>query len=351
MKRETSNNIRLGLFVILALIAFTAAVYYIGSRQNLFGATIRVSSYFQNVKGLQTGNNVRYAGIDIGSVVAIDIVDDSTLRVDMSLEKRVQPYLRTDSEAQIASDGLVGNMVINIKPGSSDEPRLAPGAILPSYEPIATQEMLNTLGTTNENIALLSAYLLETVKNINEGKGTLAMLLRDSVLATELRGSMVALRQTATSLSVLSDDLRRTVADVNAGEGNLGYLLRDTSLAYQIDRLGYQVNDLVATEVAPALADLHRTSAEMVETSTKLHDLVRQLDPEEGLVGAVLQDSAVARDFRETMESVNEGAARFNESMEALQHNFLLRGFFKKQERQAKRAARRAAQENAELDP
>jgi phospholipid/cholesterol/gamma-HCH transport system substrate-binding protein len=351
MKRETSNNIRLGLFVIAALVAFTVAVYYIGSRQNLFGATIRVSSYFQNVKGLQTGNNVRYAGIDVGSVVAIDIVDDSTLRVDMLLEKRVQPYLRTDAQAQIGSDGLVGNMVINITPGSSEMPALAPGAVLPSYEPIATQEMLNTLGTTNENIALLSAYLLETVQNINKGRGTLAMLLRDSMVAEDLRASMIALRQTATSLSALSNDLRRTVADVSAGEGSLGYLLRDTSLAYQVDQLGLQVNDLIATEVAPALSDLHQTSTEMAEISAGLNDLVAQFDSSQGLAATVLRDTAVAQDLRETMESVNEGAARFNENMEALQHNFLLRGFFKKQERQAKKAARQAAREKAELNP
>lgn len=350
MKREMSNNIRLGVFVIAALLAFTVAVYYIGSRQNLFGATFQISAYFHNVKGLQTGNNVRYAGIDVGSVVAIEIVNDSTLQVDMVLEKRVQPYLRQDAVAQIGSDGLVGNMIINISPGTQGPP-LASGAMLSSYEAIETQEMLNTLGTTNDNIALLSAYLLETVQHINEGEGTLSLLLRDSSLATELKVSVMALRQTASSLASLSNDLRTAVAAVNAGEGNLGYLLRDTSLAYRVDHLGDQIDDLLDTEVSPLLTDLRQTGREARAASEELNRLLGEMDDQDGLVGTILQDTAVSRDFRETMESVNAGAERFNENMEALQHNFLLRGFFKKQERQARKAARRAAREHAELNP
>ena len=348
MKREMSNNIRLGFFVIASLVLFAITVYYIGSRQNLFGSTYELSAYFRNVKGLQTGNNVRYAGIDVGSVRAIEIVDDSTLRVDMVLEERVRPYLRQDARARIGSDGLVGNMIINITPGSSQSPALESGAILSSYESIETQEMLNTLDATNENIALLSAYLLETVQQVNEGRGTVAMLLRDSTLAGELGAAVVALRQTATSLSALSGDLRRVVADVAAGEGNLGYLLRDTSLAYRVDDLGGRVDELVDEEVAPLLADLRQTGREARAASQELHRLLAQMDAREGLVGTVLHDTTVTRDFRETMEQVSAGATRFNENMEALQHNFLLRGFFKKQARRAEKEARRA---NAELEP
>ena len=348
MKRDTSNNIRLGIFVIAALVAFTVAVYYIGSRQNLFGATFRISSHFHNVKGLQTGNNVRYAGINVGSVVAIEIVDDSTLRVEMLLEKRVQPYLRADARAQIGTDGLVGNRVINITPGSSQGPALESGAILPSSETVETQEMLNTLETTNDNIALLSASLLETVRQVNDGEGAIGMLLRDSSLAGELRTSLIALRQTTTALAALSADLRRTVAAVDAGEGNLGYLLRDTSLAYRVDHIGNEIDELLATEVAPLLSDLRQTGRETKAAGQELNRLLAELESGQGPLGTLLRDTSVARDLRETMESVNAGAEKFNENMEALQHNFLLRGFFKKQERRARK--NKSAEEGERLE-
>ena len=117
MKKTNSQKVRLGLFVIISTILFVVAVYLIGQRQNMFQKTFTISAYFQNVNGLQKGNNVRYSGINIGIVKGINMVNDSTIKVDMTIEEGILSHIKKNAIATIGSDGLVGNMIINIVPG------------------------------------------------------------------------------------------------------------------------------------------------------------------------------------------------------------------------------------------
>ncbi|MCB0616540.1 MAG: MCE family protein, partial [Phaeodactylibacter sp.] len=174
MAKRTENTVKLGLFITIAVALFVAAAYLIGSQENMFGANLRISSVFSNVNGLQPGNNVRYSGINIGTVESITLLNDSTVQVNMKLDKKVQPYIKKDAVASIGSDGLVGSMLVNISPGKGAEPMLEEGDVITSYSRVETEELLNTLGKTNENIALISNDLLRITNYMTRGKGTLA---------------------------------------------------------------------------------------------------------------------------------------------------------------------------------
>ena len=89
MKNSSSQKFRLGLFVILGTLLFIVAVYLVGQRQNMFKKTFTISAFFQNVNGLQNGNNVRYSGIDIGTVKSITMINDSTIKVDMNIDEKI----------------------------------------------------------------------------------------------------------------------------------------------------------------------------------------------------------------------------------------------------------------------
>jgi phospholipid/cholesterol/gamma-HCH transport system substrate-binding protein len=334
MRKQKTNTVRLGLFVIIAFILFTIGVYNIGNRQNLFGARFTVSALFSNVKGLQLGNNVRYAGINVGTVSDIILLTDSTIRVDMHLQRQVQEFLKKDAVASIGSDGLVGNMIVNISPGPGDTLLIEDGDIIASYTRIETEEVLQTLGNTTENVALLTVHLLEIAQNLNKGAGSLPMLIKDSLLARDLQMAVRQLRQTTQTVNRMSAQLESSIDHLSAGEGLLGYLLTDTTFETRIDHMTGQLDELLAGRIPPILDNLERSSREISTSSTALKNLIEEVDLNQGLVGAALYDTAAANNLKQTMENLDEGTAKFSENMEALRHHFLFRRYFKKQARE-----------------
>lgn len=342
MKKQKNYLISLGIFVTIAIALFVFASYLIGNNQNLFRATFTVSSVFPNVNGLQPGNNVHYAGIKVGTVQKIAILNDSSLRVDMVLEEDVQQFIKKNAVASIGSDGLVGNMIVNISPGKGAAPSVEDGEIIESYSRVKTEDIINTLGKTNENLAVLSNDLLTITQQIKNGRGTLAMLLQDSLLAQDLRIAINNLRGTATYLNHTGRQLDALVTKVESGQGLLGALLQDTLLKDRIDRVVTQIDTRVLVQIDSVLQDLERTGGDLNRFSSELNRFSQQLNDNEGLVGTALQDTTVANDLREILQNVNNGTELFNENMRAMRSNFLFRGYFKKQEQKERKAVEAA---------
>ena len=333
MAKRTENTVKLGLFITIAVALFVAAAYLIGSQENMFGANLRISSVFSNVNGLQPGNNVRYSGINIGTVESITLLNDSTVQVNMKLDKKVQPYIKKDAVASIGSDGLVGSMLVNISPGKGAEPMLEEGDVITSYSRVETEELLNTLGKTNENIALISNDLLRITNYMTRGKGTLALLLRDTQLAIGLREAIFNLQATSQRLAATGGQLQHLIGEVENGSGLLNQLLYDTSVISNLNTSIGQI-DTLAEKAAPFLAELQRSAESLSASGATLNALLEGLESGQGTAGLLLKDTAAAEDIRRTLENIEAGTARFNENMEAMRHNFLFRRYFKKKKKE-----------------
>jgi len=330
MKKEVNRNIKVGLFVTVASILFTLGVYYIGNNQSLFGSTIRISSLFQNVKGLQPGNNVRYSGITVGHVDNIVILNDTTIQVDMLLVENVQNYLKKDAVASIASDGLVGNMIVNIDPGKYEKVNVIEGDVIESYTKMEAGDMMNTLGKTMDNMALLSNNLIELTERLNKGEGSLSLFLNDKGLANDLRLTAQNLRITTQHINSISDDLQSNIQNVEHGQGALGFLLTDSTFALKINEITNDLDSLIEKRTHPILQNLEKSTEDIAVSSAELKDVIQEINLDEGLAYTLFKDSIIVDELQATMSNLNEGSFRFNETMEALQHNFLVKGFFKK---------------------
>lgn len=341
MGNENSNNTKLGIFVTIAAILFTIAVYYIGNQQNLFGDKFGIHSVFHNVNGLQKGNNVRYAGINVGIVDDILIINDSTIQVNMNLNSDVREFVRKDAIASIGSDGLVGNMIVNITPGPGNKAVVSDGDMIDSYSRVKTDDMMSTLGNTTETISLLALNLLEISENINKGQGSLPMLINDASVANNLNRMMNNLRLTSESISKMAKELEQNIGQINDGQGAMGYMLKDTTLKVQINQITDALDSLISIQTAPIMANLEKSSKELSNTTANLEKLINEIDLNKGLAGAILNDSKSSEDFKTTLSNLNQGTARFNENMEAMKSNFLFRGYFKKQERKERKEQRK----------
>ena len=183
MSKHNADMIRLGLFVIVATILFIMGVYYVGNSKNIFGRNIIVYADFKDVRGLQAGNNVRFMGINIGSVSSIEIKQDTIIRVGMRISKSVQQSVKKDALVSIGTNGLVGASLINISPGKNIKPKVESGDVLQTDQESSTAAIMKTLGNTNQTVAELSQNLLEISDKINNGEGTISLLLNDASMA------------------------------------------------------------------------------------------------------------------------------------------------------------------------
>lgn len=193
-------KIRLGLFVAGGLALFVFAIFIIGKQKNLFNPVYKLSSTFYNISGLQVGNNIRFSGINVGTVDNISIINDSTVRVDMLIKKDVKQFIKTDCEVAIGSEGLIGDRLMIITQGSTDSPLAMEGQYLSSKEPVETDAIMASLQITAGNAEIISEQLAEIMAKINSGNGTLGRLIQDTTIAQNLNQTMVNLKKSTKGL-------------------------------------------------------------------------------------------------------------------------------------------------------
>lgn len=331
MKKTTSEKLKLGIFVILGLLLLIAAIYLIGERQNMFSKTFTISANFNNVSGLLQGNNVRYSGINVGTVKTISMVNDSTITVTMNIEESMAKHIKKDAIATIGTDGLVGNMIVNIIPGKGNGTIVTSGDEIRSYTKIGTDDMLNTLSVTNENAALLTAKLLKVADALADGKGTFSMLINDTIMSSNLKQTVNQLRITSIEASKAMKELNSIISSINFNESVAGTLLNDS---------------IQAEKVKSIIANLDDSSEGIKGVINNLNEILINVKDGEGAINYLSNDEEFAKNLDQAIKSINEGTEKFNENMEALKHNFLTRGYFRKLERQKKREAKKVESEN-----
>ena len=196
----TKFKVRLGLFIAGGLIIFVVAVFIIGRQKNLFVPVYNLTTTFYNVSGLQVGNNIRFSGINVGTVDNIKIINDSTVQVDMLIQKNVQQFIKEDCEATIGSAGIIGDRILIITQGSSNAALAKDGQQIASKEPIETDAIFASLQVTADNAAIISFQLAEIMTKVNSGSGTLGRLLQDSTIAENINQTIVNLKQSSKGL-------------------------------------------------------------------------------------------------------------------------------------------------------
>ena len=225
-KHTTKFKIRLGLFIVTGLAIFVIAIFIIGKQENLFDPVFKLSTTFQNVSGLEIGSNIRFSGINVGTVDNIEIINDTTVSVDMLIKKSVQQFIKEDCEAGIGSAGLIGDRILIITQGSFDAPVVQDGETIESKEPVETEAIMESMQITADNAAIISFQLAEIMININSGNGTLGRLIQDSTIAENIDRTIVNLRNSSNGLN----------ENMNAAKENFllkGYFKRKAKAAEQ----------------------------------------------------------------------------------------------------------------------
>ncbi len=321
MRNETSGQVKSGLFMVAATVLFIAGLYYIGNKRNMFGSTFRISALFHNVNGLMTGNNVRYAGIDVGTVGKISILNDTAVKVEMIIDQELRQFIRKNAVASIGTDGLMGNKLVNINSVNIPSPPAVEGDMLASLNPIEADEMVRTLHTTNQNLAVITGDMKKITNRIST-HNTLWSLLMDTVVASNVKEAIADIRAAGNNSVAVSGDLSFLMQNIRNGKGTAGKILADTSLAGQLEG---------------TIAALKMISERSILITGEMNKMIDRVKRGEGNAGALLMDTSFVYKLNATLDSIREGAGGFNQNMEALKQNILLRGYFRKQEKLKKK--------------
>ena len=198
--KNNSYKVRLGIFLTIGITLLLGAVFIIGKQKNMFNPVFKLTSTFYNVSGLQVGNNIRFLGINVGTVDKISIISDSSVRVEMIIKSDVRQFIKQDSKVTIGSDGIIGDRIILISQGSSNGSAITKGQELTSLEPIETDAIIASLQVTAGNAEVISQELAEIMVNINDGQGTLGRLIQDETIADNLSQSIINIKKSTKGL-------------------------------------------------------------------------------------------------------------------------------------------------------
>lgn len=324
MARKTINTVKLGVFVMAGLAFLVLILYVIGKNQNLFGKTFVLRARFDNARGLMPGNNIRFAGIDAGTVKEVKLLNDTTIEVTLLLKTKMKTYIHKNATVSIGTDGLMGNRLLSIEPSRTPAPLVEEGDVLFSAQGPDTEEMLKVLNTTNNDISVVAKELRQTVQHLNASKA-LWKLLDDESLPENIRRSLLKIRSSSENMNNMMSNLDAVVADVKNGKGNIGELLKDTS---------------IASDIKGAVAEIKQAGVKADSLTNQISTLVASVSNEvnngKGPVNALLKNKGMTQRLGNSLENVERGTQAFDESMQALRHNFLFRSYFKKIDKQKK---------------
>lgn len=307
--------ITVGIFIFIALAIFIAGVLALGGQNKTFADTFTVRAIFSDVDGLQPGNNVWLSGVKVGTIKKIGFISNAQVEVAINIEEKYQQYIHKDSKAKISSDGLIGNKIIEIYGGTPQSPVAQTGDVLGVDKALSMDEMLNTLQENNKNILAITTDFKEVSKGIAAGQGTLGKLLKDEGIVNQVEAMLASLQTTSRKADAMVADLAAYTSKLQSKGSLTNSLITDTVIFSRLRSTMDQVEQ--ASSTANALVeDLRATS--------------QRLNATDGAVGVLLNDAETAAQLKETMRNLQSSTQKLDENMEALQHNFLLRGFFRK---------------------
>lgn len=324
MANKISDNIRLGIFVFSGFALLVVALFYIGRSNSIFSNDPILKVKFTNIGGLKQGSNVLFSGINAGTVKNILLIDDQNIEVTLLIDKAIFLHIPKNSVVSIGTEGLMGNKVVNITPLSVGQVKVQDGDYLLTDKKPNMDKMLETLSHTNDNIAEISEALKTVSLRIKDSE--VIDLLDDKELSQSLRESVRNVKRSSANAEEMFVTLNEIVRDTKSGKGAVGVLLTDQKIA----------DDLRQT-----IENMNVASQNAKNITLQLNDLVVVLNHDvssgKGPVHALLQDSTLTQKINNSLENIEKGTENFNQNMEALKHNFLFRGYFKKQEKQRKK--------------
>lgn len=332
--RTKTRTVVVGIFIFLGLVIFCLAVLVLGGQKKAFMPSVQVRAMFQDVGGLAKGNNVWYSGVKVGSIKKLTFLEPHKIEVLINIDRNYVAFIHKDVRAKVSSDGLIGNKIIALSGGTPQTPIIEDGDEVLAETSISSDELMNTLQVNNKNLVDITGNLKEITNTIAAGKGNIGKLLKDTTVYDRLERTLASLQQTSANAQRLTNNLSAYSARLQTKGVLANELVSDTMV---FSRLRSTV-----ASMDQAAQGANETVKNLQSMSTNVN---QQLSNPQSAAGVLLNDPQTAQHLKQTIINLDSSTGRLNQNMEALKHNFFLRGYFRRQEKAAKKAAEQQQKE------
>ncbi|VBB43087.1 Mammalian cell entry related domain protein [uncultured Paludibacter sp.] len=305
MKNSTNRTLRVGFFVISAIILFVLAIYFIGSKNNLFNRKTYAYCIFNDIRGVVPGNAVRFSGINVGNVKDIEITSDSTVVLTLAIRKDYAKFIYRNSIVEISQDGLMGNKLLLVSSGTPDTGHILEGDTLRAKYGIDIENMLSQARDILVDTKSTVSNLNLITEKINNGEGDIGALLTKNTLTTKF--------------SVTADNLNSTLAElteitqkINSGKGDLGKLVNTNE---------------ITTEAKSIMTNLRTTSEKANNVVGELNQTAKSINSGDGTVSLLLNNANTAKNVDTTILKVNSGLDQVSHTLKTLENSWIMNLF------------------------
>lgn len=318
---KNNRPVIVGIFIIIALIILVVTVLTLGGQKKTFVKSFTLNAIFDDVSGLLPGENVWFSGVRVGTIKKITLYGDSQVKVIMSIENDAQAHIHKNAKAKIGSDGLIGNKIVVIYDGDTSKPPVEKNDYLTVDIPLTTDDMIATLKISSKNLLDITTDFKSISKKIDSGHGTLGSLLNDPAMANKLNATVDNLQATAANFKIVSQNTQHALSNID-------------DFSNKLNKKGSSLNGIVTdtgvySSIKETMSELKNASLSVSQFTTNLKNTSDKLNQKDNTLDLLLNDTLTTSSVKVTLKNLESGSKKLDEDLEALQHNFLLRRFFK----------------------
>jgi phospholipid/cholesterol/gamma-HCH transport system substrate-binding protein len=328
-KSVTLSQLRVGIFVLVAIGVLIFLVLNASGDINPFSRKLHLKARFVDANGLREGSEVRLAGVRVGKVDKIILLEPSQVPnaprveaqmvIDSTIDGRpAAERIRSDSQAQQGSPSLLGNeMLINITPGSAIGRPVEDGAVLPSSSSNTVNDFATSGTDLAQRLSKLSDEISGIVQSVKKGEGTMGRLFSDEALYNNLNATI--------------NETQDLMTRIRSGNGSAGRFINDPELYNNANNIAIQLkqiaDDLQAGRGSAGkfLTDdefynrINRTADRLDKSVDQINVLIADVNAGHGTLGKLLRDEQIYNDARAAIARFNTTAERVDTMVAAAQ--------------------------------
>jgi len=290
------SELKIGIITIAAIAIAVTLIFLLTGARGFPWQRYSLKTRFSNAAGLKPGSPVRVAGVEVGSVQAVEFAGDE-VDVTFQVNEAMRPRITSASVATLGSVSLLGESAVDITPATAGAPIPQGGYVPPGRTAAQLAEITDQ---ANRGIEEMTGLL----QDLRQGRGTVGKLMTDDRLYVELRRFVA-------SAGDLTDGLRQ-------GRGSLGALLSDSKTADALE--GSLANiETLTRQITAGEGSLGRLmkddsfSRTLTATTTNLETLTTRLNRGEGTVGKLMTDDALFGRLTSVSERFDQLLSRLND--------------------------------------
>ena len=296
--------IAVGFFIIIGLLFLVGGVLTIGNLHSTFQRKMTVSTVFGDVNGLAAGNNIWFSGVKIGTVKKLEFYGKSQVKVIMNINIESKQYIRKDAKVKVSTDGLIGNKILAIYGGTSSVPEIEEGDTLSNETMLSTENIMSTFQQNNLNVLALT-------KKLANGEGTIGKLLNSDSIYNSIAATTNSLQIASANAQTLIKSLANFSEKLN----------KNGTLAH-----GLVTDTLLFNSLKSSVLQLHRVAD---TAAIFVNNLKEAGNNPKSPIGVLLHDEQSGANLKATISNMESSSKKLDKNLEALQHSFLLRKYFK----------------------